>query len=171
VIMSRGAVFLFLIATTIIGLLYSVSAEPESTALNEATQHSEILSFDHVGLVVRDLEASKTFFTNVLGFNLVGSDNEYPAHFLNNGKAFVTLWRASDPQSAVHFDRKNNIGLHHMALAVASEAALNRLYKTAAAFPDVVVEFAPELFYGGPSMHTMIYEPSGNRIELIYRAR
>ena len=132
---------------------------------------ADVRGFDHIGLVVRDLDASKTFFTDVLGFSLVGSDTDYPAHFLNNGEAFVTLWRASDPDTAIRFNRKNNVGLHHMALEVASEAALNRLHEIAKAFPGVVVEFPPEAFYGGPSRHMMIYEPSGNRIELIYRAQ
>ena len=58
-----------------------------------------------------------------------------------------------------------------MALSAASEQALNSLYESAKEFPGVVIEFAPELFYGGPSMHMMIYEPSGNRIEVIYRVQ
>lgn len=136
----------------------------------ESVDEIGLLGFDHVGLVVHDLEASKTFFTEVLGFRLVGSDADYPAHFLDNGKAFVTLWRAVDPKTAVRFDRKKNVGLHHMALAVDSEKSLHSLYQVASNFPGVIVEFAPELFYGGPSKHMMIYEPSGNRIEVIFRA-
>lgn len=128
-----------------------------------------VLGFDHVGLVVLDLEASKKFFTDVLGFETVGKDADYPAYFLNNGHAFVTLWRANDPASANRFDRKANVGLHHMALRVSSDAALTALYEAARVFPGVKIEFAPELSYGGPAKHMMIYEPSGNRIELIFR--
>jgi len=91
----------------------------------ESVDEIGLLGFDHVGLVVHDLEAS---------------------------------------------NRKKNVGLHHMALAVDSEKSLHSLYQVASNFPGVIVEFAPELFYGGPSKHMMIYEPSGNRIEVIFRA-
>lgn len=140
-----------------------------TTEQHKTTPAPGVLGFDHVGLVVLDLEASKNFFTDVLGFKTVGKDKDYPAYFLNNGHAFVTLWQASDPTTATRFDRKNNVGLHHMALRVASEATLNALFEKAQAFPGVNVEFAPELSYGGPAKHMMIYEPSGNRIEIIYR--
>ena len=159
------------IATMLWALALSACTDNAQGQSSAADMQPELLGFDHVGLVVRDLEASKTFFTDVLGFRLVGSDADYPAHFLDNGEAFVTLWRAADPTTALPFDRKKNIGLHHMALSAASEQALNSLYESAKEFPGVVIEFAPELFYGGPSMHMMIYEPSGNRIEVIYRVQ
>ena len=125
--------------------------------------------FDHVGLTVTDLQASTDFFTEVLGYQVVGGDDKYPAKFLTNGKAFITLWRATDPDKAVAFDRKNNVGLHHMALSVSSFEALDALYEKARKFPGVKVEFAPELAYGGPDKHMMIREPSGNRLEFVHR--
>lgn len=167
----RSVVIFTALAVVLVLGLNIAQATAQSAADSGSETAPGVLGFDHVGLVVQDLDASRTFFTDVLGFSLAGSDIEYPAHFLKNGPAFVTLWQATDPKNVNPFDRKNNIGLHHMALAVASEDALNTTYRLAKAFPGVVVEFAPELSYGGPSMHMMIYEPGGNRIEIIYRVK
>ncbi|NHO87023.1 VOC family protein [Pseudoteredinibacter isoporae] len=140
-------------------------------SLHIAAQQSAVVGVDHVGLVVKDIEASRSLFVDVLGFSERGSDPSYPAYFLSNGNTTITLWRASNPKSATPFDRKTNIGLHHLALGISSEDELNRLYKVLKAFPGVNIEFAPELAYGGPSKHMMFYEPSGNRIELVHRPK
>lgn len=142
-----------------------------SFSLQASAQQSAVLGVDHVGLVVKDIEASKSLFVEVLGFAERGSDPDYPAYFLSNGSTTITLWRASHPASATHFNRKTNIGLHHLALGIRSEAQLNSLYEALKSFPGVRIEFAPELAYGGPSKHMMFYEPSGNRIELVHRAK
>lgn len=128
-----------------------------------------VLGTDHVGLTVTDLEASKALFVDVLGFSVRGQDESYPAYFLTNGSTTVTLWRAEDPSRATPFDRRNNVGLHHLALAVDSFESLERLHDQLASHPGITIEFAPELAYGGPAEHMMFYEPSGNRIELVHR--
>ncbi|MBV1857317.1 MAG: VOC family protein [Nannocystaceae bacterium] len=124
---------------------------------------------DHVGLTVKDLEASKDLFVSVLGFEVRRHDPDYPAYITSNGVATITLWQASDPASAVPFGRKHNVGLHHLALRVPSFEALGALHERLADYPGVVIEFAPELAYGGPAKHMMFREPSGNRIELVHR--
>lgn len=123
--------------------------------------------FDHVGLSVSDLDASTSFFVDALGFKLLGRDSKYPATFMNNGEMGVTLWQTGE--KSVAFDRKHNVGLHHLAIKVVSFEALDSLYETVKEIPGVVVEFSPELSYGGPAKHMIIREPSGNRIELIHR--
>jgi lactoylglutathione lyase len=124
---------------------------------------------DHVGLTVTDLAASEAFFTKELGFEVFRRDDAYPAVFLRNGAAIVTLWRATDPAKAVPFDRKQHVGLHHLAFSVESFAALDALHERLKKAPGVRIEFGPELQYGGPAKHMMLYEPSGSRIELIHR--
>ncbi|MBL4685384.1 MAG: VOC family protein [Nannocystaceae bacterium] len=135
---------------------------------NEASENLP-LSVDHVGLTVSDLEASKTLFVDVLGFTVLKHDASYPAYILGNGASKITLWRASDPEQATPFDRKNNVGLHHLAFAVSSFDHLEALHQTLAAYRGVTIEFAPELAYGGPAKHMMFREPSGNRVELVHR--
>lgn len=124
--------------------------------------------FNHVGLSVTNLESSTRFFTETLGWTLSGRDEEYPATFLTDGEMFLTLWRVTDPETATKFNRKNNVGLHHLAISVASFEILDELYERIKTVDDVVIEFPPELAYGGPTKHMMIREPSGNRLEFAH---
>jgi catechol 2,3-dioxygenase-like lactoylglutathione lyase family enzyme len=120
---------------------------------------------DHVGLSVQDLESTRRFFCDCLGWRIVGERPEYPAAFVSDGQQIVTLWRVEAPDQAVAFDRRTNVGLHHLALAVADRAGLDSLYERVASWPGVVVEFAPELSGKGPKIHFIVREPSGIRIE------
>ena len=70
---------------------------------------------DHVGLSVRDLESSRRFFCDCLGWRVVGERPECPAAFVSDGQLIVTLWRVEAPDQAVAFDRRTNVGLHHLA--------------------------------------------------------
>jgi len=126
----------------------------------------EMLGIHHLGLAVSDLQATAKFFTDGLGWSVAREVPEYPAIFVTNGHAFVTLWQTED--GARRFDRRKNVGMHHFALRVASEAALDAVFAKAASHPGVRVEFAPELLRGGPAKHCMIYEPSGIRVEFIW---
>jgi catechol 2,3-dioxygenase-like lactoylglutathione lyase family enzyme len=122
---------------------------------------------DHVGLTVSDLESSRRFFVECLGWQVVGENQTYPAVFVSDGVTRLTLWRVATPDQHVAFDRRNNIGLHHLALKIADLAALEALYARASAWPGVVVEFAPEPVGEGPRVHCMVREPGGVRIELV----
>ena len=150
---------LFVILTTA-NLLPAIAAEQAS---------SPIGGVDHVGLTVSNLEKSKAFFVDTLGFRELGKDQSYPAYFLNNGAITVTLWQAAEPTTS--FNRKNNVGLHHLAFKVGSVERLNALYQTLKKTKGVIVEFAPENLGKGPTKHMMIREPSGNRLEFIHRAK
>ena len=125
------------------------------------------LGAHHVGLTVPDLAAAKTFFLDALGYDMVAELPDYPAAFLTDGTTMITLWRANDPASATPFDRKNVIGLHHMALKVADAAALDALSGVLAAWPGVDIEFAPEPLGNGPARHMMCAIPGGIRVEFI----
>ncbi len=129
------------------------------------------LGVDHVGLAVRDLEASEGFFTSCLGWKQVGGWDHYPSAFVSDGTSVLTLWQVSDPQDCVAFDRHKNVGLHHIALKVADEAALNALYDSVKDWPGVDVEFSPEPSGKGPKIHAMIREPGGLRVEFAYDPR
>lgn len=126
------------------------------------------LGMNHVGLTVSDLEKSVAFFTEALDWAEVGGYPDYPSKFVTDGEIFLTLWQATDPDSAIPFDRKNNVGLHHLALTVKSLEALDVLYERFLDYDGVVIEFAPEPNGGGPTIHMMIREPSGNRLEFAY---
>ncbi len=151
-------------------MLAQANAQSEADKIDESAKPAKaVTELDHLGLAVLDLDASADFFINALGFELRGEDPDYPAKFIFNGHTFLTLWQVTDPDTAVRFDRKNNVGLHHFALSVSSFDELDRLYEVVSNWDGVVIEFAPELAYGGPAKHMMIREPSGNRLELVHR--
>ena len=93
----------------------------------------------HIGLTVPDLEATRIFFSETLGFEQVAERPEYPAVFLTDGTTMITLWQAQDPDKAVSFDRKNVIGLHHFALLVENHAALDAFRRGVVHKPPVVI--------------------------------
>jgi len=111
-------------------------------------QRMDTLGIHHLGLAVADLKATAGFFTDCLGWQVAREVPEYPAIFVTNGSAFLTLWQ-TEP-GAKPFDRRRNVGLHHFAIRVASEQALHDVFARASAWPGVAVEFAPELLRGGP---------------------
>ncbi len=125
------------------------------------------IGVDHVGLTVGDLEASRRFFVECLGWQVVGENPAYPAVFVSDGVTRLTLWQVAAPGDQVAFDRRKNVGLHHLALRVADLTALRALHERVSAWPDVVVEFAPEPVGNGPRVHFMMREPGGVRIELV----
>ncbi len=121
----------------------------------------------HLGLTVPALAKTRAFFIDTLGFDQVGEVADYPAVFLTDGTTMITLWQAVDPATAVPFDRKNVIGLHHFALTVDGADALDALHGKLKAAEGVKVEFAPESMGGGPTRHMMCAIPGGIRMEFI----
>ncbi|SLN31209.1 VOC family protein [Oceanibacterium hippocampi] len=121
----------------------------------------------HIGLTVPDLAGARAFFIDLLGFRQVGEKPDYPAVFVTDGSTMITLWQAADPASAVPFDRRNNVGLHHLALKVEDAAALDTLHGRLADSAGVVIEFAPEPLGGGATRHMMCAIPGGIRLEFI----
>lgn len=121
----------------------------------------------HIGLTVPDLAQTRAFFIDTLGFNQVGEVPDYPAVFVSDGTTMITLWQAVNPETAVAFDRKNIIGLHHFALKVDGADALDALHDKLKATDGVEIEFAPETLGGGPTAHMMCFIPGGIRMEFI----
>ncbi len=118
-------------------------------------------------MTVPDLARTSAFFIETLGFAKIGEVADYPAVFLSDNVIMVTLWQATDPANATPFERKNVIGLHHLALAVADGDALDALHKTLTETPDVEVEFAPEPLGNGPARHMICAIPGGIRVEFM----
>ncbi len=129
----------------------------------------ETLGVDHVGLTVGLLQETVSFFTDALGWKVIGELPGYPAAFISNGHMKLTLWQAEDPEVAIAFNRKNNIGLHHLAIGMPDFDELDYLYEKIKHISNIEIEFPPELSGKGPHKHMIIREPSGNRIEFVHR--
>lgn len=120
----------------------------------------------HIGLTVPDIAQARSFFCETLGFDEVGGVPDYPSIFVSDGTVLLTLWRAADPLTARAFDRRANIGLHHLSLSVADDAALDSVWEKATAHADVVVDAAPgPIRPGSPTRHFLIFIPGGIRLE------
>jgi len=121
----------------------------------------------HIGLTVPNLVETRSFFIDTLGFSQVGEVRGYPAVFLTDGTTMITLWQAENPATAVPFDRKNVIGLHHLALKVKVCETLVTLHHKLSRTDGVETEFAPESLDGGATQHMMYTIPGGIRMEFI----
>lgn len=89
----------------------------------------------HVGLSVSDIEASFKFF-EAIGYSKIGVDESYPSYFLSDGTTMVTLWQTED--GAIPFNRRKNVGLHHLAIKVSSKEALQSAYEIVMALPGLI---------------------------------
>ncbi|BHH85584.1 VOC family protein [Desulforhopalus sp. 52FAK] len=121
----------------------------------------------HVGLTVPDIKSARTFFIDALGFEEVGEKPEYPAYFVSDGRVMITLWQAEDPVSAVAFNRRTNIGLHHLAFTVPSVTDLKKLHTQFTERDDVEIEFQPEPLGESTFRHMMCSIPGNIRVEFI----
>jgi catechol 2,3-dioxygenase-like lactoylglutathione lyase family enzyme len=121
---------------------------------------------NHIGLAVQDLEQTTAFFTDTLGFEEAGRDETYPRTTVTDGSVRLTLWQTD--VGATPFDWRANIGLHHLALTIPTEAALLDIAQKLSKTPGVTVAFMPEFMGEGPRKHMMCHEPGGIRIELVW---
>jgi len=126
---------------------------------------------DHMALTVSNVNASEAFFTRHLGFTVERRDPDHPAVTLTNGHVVLMLYRVAALGTEVPFDRKRNVGLHHLAFEIGSFEELAALYAQLERVPGVVVEFPPEPLGAGPAKHMIIREPGGNRLEFIHRPK
>lgn len=125
---------------------------------------------NHLGLTVRDLDQTTSFFTDLLGWTLLGRDDSYPRTTVSDGHSRFTLWQADLSRPVIGFDRKTNIGLHHVALEVATKEDLFKMANKVRTWPGIIMEFEPEPLGDGPRMHMMFAEPGGIRVEIIWPA-
>ncbi|WP_298820543.1 VOC family protein [uncultured Roseibium sp.] len=125
---------------------------------------------NHLGLTVLDLSSTTDFFTKGLGWSLLAKDESYPRTTVSDGACRLTLWQADTSKPVTAFDRKSNIGLHHVAFEVSTKEMLFALADKIRSWPGVRMEFEPELLSGGPRMHMMCLEPGGIRVEIIWPA-
>jgi catechol 2,3-dioxygenase-like lactoylglutathione lyase family enzyme len=120
----------------------------------------------HVGLALPDIAAARDFFVEALGFRQAGEVPAYPALFVSDGATLITLWQVEDPATATGFDRRRNVGLHHLALGVADAATLDLVHQRIRDWPGVAVEFAPGPMREGSAVRHMIAAiPGGVRVE------
>ena len=85
---------------------------------------------------------------------------------ISDGKTMLSLWQIADPAGGAPFDRRRNVGLHHVALLVADTDALDEVHARIVA-AGAAIEFAPEMRADGKAKHLMCNIPGGPRVEFI----
>ena len=80
----------------------------------------------HFKLTVVDPAQSRDFYTELLGFQVVGEFG--PVILVSNRNVMIGLSPAPDPAQAIANDRfdENRVGLDHLSFSVESRAALER---------------------------------------------
>ncbi|HMN88936.1 MAG TPA: methylmalonyl-CoA epimerase [Saprospiraceae bacterium] len=82
-----------------------------------------ILRLEHIGIAVKDLEASNALFATLLGKPHYKMETVQSEHvrtsFFQNGEAKVELLEATAPESAIaKYIEKRGEGIHHLAFEV-----------------------------------------------------
>ncbi|HEY7494786.1 MAG TPA: VOC family protein [Candidatus Tectomicrobia bacterium] len=119
----------------------------------------------HVLMRVADVERSKAFYSNVLGFEVVEQDPEHGGVFMTLGEYGHTLdiTPVEDPATA-QTPVQNRLGVHHIAFQVDSYEALKDAYFTLQE-QGVKVDRAID-HVSQKSIY--FYDPDGNRLEIYY---
>ena len=123
---------------------------------------------NHLGLSVKNLGKTVSFFVDCLGWEESGKDESYPRSAVSDGNIRLTLWEVDHSLAVNDFHFRKNVGLHHFALEVSSEQELNAIAEDVKKYPGVNIEFMPELLGTGPRKHMIFNEPGGIRIEFVW---
>ncbi len=131
----------------------------------------------HVALTVNDWEASKAFYTEVLGAMgaQVLMDLEGPPHKDPDGRLLVlgaegfmvTVWEASPEHRGNRF-RMYNVGLHHAAFAAPSREAVDALHEVLVGMDADVLDPPREYGYVPGYYATYFRDPDGIKLEYVH---
>jgi catechol 2,3-dioxygenase-like lactoylglutathione lyase family enzyme len=124
----------------------------------------------HILLTVRDLERSKAFYTQILGFQVLEQDPEHGGLFLSIGEHGNTLdlFPSTDPDAfprpRAGLGQREGLGVKHTAFAVETEADFNSAYH-ALKQAGVTIQRAID--------HTSqksiyFYDPDDNLLEIVW---
>src|SRR5262249_2417004 len=119
----------------------------------------------HILLRVLDLERSKKFYSEVLGFKVLEEDPEHGGTFmaLDGQSHAIDLFQVKDIEQAQQ-QTPGVRGLGHLACRVESEAALRDAYAT---LKELGVEITRTIDHG--SQKSIYFaDPDGNTLEIYY---
>ena len=119
----------------------------------------------HVLLKVADVERSKAFYADLLGFEVVEQDPVHGGVFMTLGEHghTIDLSPVDDPETAQPLV-PNRLGVHHFAFQVESDEALKDAYFT---LQDHGVEVLRVIDHVSQKS-IYFHDPDGNRLEIYY---
>lgn len=124
----------------------------------------QLKKLGHVQLRVADLERSKAFYRDVLGFRVAEQDPDHGDLFMTLGEDFHTLDMAQHPSPEIGRGPSRPLGVAHIAFQVASYDALREAYRT-------LLEHGVQIDRAVDHVNQRsIYflDPDGNRLEIYY---
>lgn len=82
-----------------------------------------VLKLDHIGIAVKDMEAAKKFYTEVLGMKVQGEEvveqQKVKVCFIPSGDSEIELLESTSPEGPIaKFIEKNGEGIQHIAFKV-----------------------------------------------------
>ncbi len=116
--------------------------------------------FDHVHLVVKDLEASKRFYKAVLGALDVPTGGDAPDHFWAD-ELYISTAASQAAQGAL-------TGRVHLAFQAASRSAVDAFHKAGVAAGAKDNGAPGERPYHPGYYAAFLLDPDGNNIEAVY---
>jgi methylmalonyl-CoA/ethylmalonyl-CoA epimerase len=93
----------------------------------------DLTHIEHIGIAVKNLEESVSFYENVFGLKCYAieeiKDQKAKTAFFKVGQTKIELLESTDPEGPISkFIEKRGEGIHHLAFAVKNlSAALNEL--------------------------------------------
>ena len=119
----------------------------------------------HVALRVADVERSRTFYSKLLGFEVVEEDSEHGGVFmaLEGLSHTIDLFPVEDPRAAP-VPTPGAVGVRHVAFLVDSEQALKDAYVTLQANGVTIVRALDHVSQKSIYFH----DPDGNLLEIYY---
>ncbi|OLC31170.1 MAG: hypothetical protein AUH81_18575 [Candidatus Rokubacteria bacterium 13_1_40CM_4_69_5] len=118
----------------------------------------------HVQLRVADLERSKAFYRDVLGFRVAEQDPKHGDLFMTLGEDFHTLDFSQHPSPGTGQGPSRPLGVAHIAFQVSSYQALREAYCTLLE-RGVPIDRAMD-HVNQRSIYFL--DPDGNRLEIYY---
>jgi catechol 2,3-dioxygenase len=118
----------------------------------------------HIQLRVADLERSKAFYRDVLGFRVAEQDPKHGDLFMTLGEDFHTLDMAQHENPETARGPGRQLGVAHIAFQVASYEALAEAYRTLLEH-GVGIQRAMD-HVNQRSIYFL--DPDGNRLEIYY---
>ena len=124
----------------------------------------------HILFTVRDLERSKAFYTNILGFKVLEQDPDHGGVFLSLGEhgntldLFPSTKPDAHPQPKAAIGMREGLGVKHTAFAVATEEDLTRAYF---ALKDAGVPIHKALDHASQKS-VYFFDPDYNLLEIVW---
>lgn len=141
------------------------------------TDSTRATGIHHVSITVNDFERSRAFYTKL--FELLGGQvvmDVIGAPHKHEGCRMMLLvtptfglgvWEAAPEHRARTFDRYS-VGLHHVAIAMESRAAIDAVYRRLVA-DGVEILDAPAEYPYSPGYYAVFFtDPDGIKLELVH---